>query len=110
MPNIAHISQGGNFYKRSARAFYVEEYPDDAAYFASLIVHESTHGYLFSRGFRYEGSVRERHERTCTKEQFAFIIRAIRAQNHISQSQREELVQQWKDWLNEQLASNWWHG
>ncbi len=110
MPIIAHVRQGGNFYKAAAHAFYVDECPDDIPYFASEIVHETTHAHLLHKGFRYDKEVRERHERICAKEQFAFIVKTIRAQTHATESQKEALSQQWSRWFDEHLASQWWHG
>ena len=40
-----------------------------AAYYASVIVHEATHGMLATRGFRYKGRKRLQHERICCAEQ-----------------------------------------
>ncbi len=109
MPILAHVRQGGDFYKHSARAFYVQSKPDDPAFFASMIVHEATHAYLINKGFRYEKSVREQHERICAREQLAFIVKAINVQEHVPTSQKEEVIRQWKTWFEEQLASGWWH-
>ena len=109
LPILAHVRQGGNFYKHSAKAFYVHKPPDDAAFFASEIVHETTHAYLIDRGFRYNKNARERHERLCTKEQLNFIIKTINSQEHMPHSQKDELIRQWRTWFEERLASGWWH-
>lgn len=109
LPIIAHVRQGSDFYKPSAHAFYVHDVPDDSAYFASAIVHEATHGYLFARKIPYAPELRERIERLCSKEQFAFIVRAIRVQAHVAKEKQDEVIQQWTDWFSEQLASGWWH-
>lgn len=110
MPVIAHVRQGFNFYKHAVRAFYVHEFPEDASYFASEIVHEATHAYLLSRGYRYSGRWRKRHEQICVRQQLAFITRVIRAQDHIPPAQQEDLLRQWQEWFQQQLASEWWHG
>ncbi len=108
LPVIALVKQGRNFYKHTARAFYVDECPDDVPYFASEIVHEATHAYLRHRGFRYTKSDRERHEHICTAEQLAFITRAIRSQSHVPEPQQQELIARWNRWFEEHLASKWW--
>ncbi len=109
VPIIAHVRQGGNFYKQSAKAFYVDEVPDDILYFASEIVHEATHAYLLRKGFRYYKEVRERHERICVKEQLSFIIKSIKAQSNVTELQKQIYMQQWKEWFQEHLTSEWWH-
>ena len=108
MPIIAHVRQGANFYKHAARAFYVNACPDDAADFASEVVHEATHAYLAHRGIRYTKKNRERHERLCTTEQLAFVTRAIQAQTHVPVPQQQALIAQWRHWFEEHLASKWW--
>jgi len=109
MPVIAHVRQGFNFYKHAVRAFYVHEPSEDVPYFASEIVHEATHAYLQSRGYRYDHRSRKHHEQICTRQQLAFIMRVIQSQDHISPAQQEDLIRQWKEWFQQQLASEWWH-
>jgi hypothetical protein len=49
-----------------------------AAYYAHLIVHEATHGWLCARGFRYTRSSRMQHERICVAEENRFLKRLDR--------------------------------
>ncbi len=105
IPIIAHVKQGGNFYKRPARAFYVHEYPEDIAYFASLIVHEATHGSLLHRHVRRDNN---RHERICIDEQLRFITRFIHAQPQLSITEKQEMTRRWQAWFRQELASDWW--
>ena len=42
---------------------------------AATLVHESTHGFLERRGFRYVGELRSRIERVCVKEEQRFVRR-----------------------------------
>ena len=43
-----------------------------AAIYASFLVHEATHGRIFSRGIPYDAKTRMRIERLCTREQNRF--------------------------------------
>jgi hypothetical protein len=43
-----------------------------AACYACFLVHEATHGYIFSRGILYDAGTRMRIERLCTREQNRF--------------------------------------
>ncbi len=102
---IAHVKQGGNFYNPHARAFYVHEYPDDIAYFASLMVHEATHGYLLHQRVRRD---KDRHERLCISEQLRFIAKCIRTQSHLTSTQQQAMIEEWRSWFDQELASDWW--
>lgn len=53
--------------------FSVEQTLDDKIYFASLIIHEATHGYLASKGFEYTKETRVQIERICVTEQNRFL-------------------------------------
>jgi hypothetical protein len=46
-----------------------------ASYYAKQIVHEGTHGFLCSRGFRYTRKARLQHERICHAEENRFLKR-----------------------------------
>ena len=53
--------------------FSVEQTLDDKIFFASVIIHEATHGYLASKGFEYTKERRVQIERICVTEQNRFL-------------------------------------
>ncbi len=53
----------------------IEQNLDDFVYFASLIIHETTHGYLASKGFEYTKERRVQIERICVAEENRFLAK-----------------------------------
>jgi len=57
---------------------FSDDFGDDlrhAAFFAALLVHESTHGFLLDRGFNYTKELRIQTERICVAEENRFLAR-----------------------------------
>lgn len=78
---IYHLPCSGGKYKRSLRlcvidlekhlAIVTEENSADAI-LATTLIHEATHGYLYSRGIKYSKSTHQRIEKICVKEENKF--------------------------------------
>ncbi|GGX66408.1 hypothetical protein [Saccharospirillum salsuginis] len=49
---------------------------DDVIYYASLVIHEATHGYIYRKGIKYSEENWERIERLCVAEQNRFLKKA----------------------------------
>ena len=81
---------------------------NEPAFFASEIVHEATHGYLKSKGFRYTKKTRERHEKLCLKEQQRFIKKAIYSQEQYTEDEKKKILKEWNEWFVEALNTRWW--
>jgi hypothetical protein len=52
-----------------------EKLPNWWAWYASILVHEATHGLIYARGIPYDEQYRERIERLCFKEENRFLKR-----------------------------------
>jgi hypothetical protein len=52
-----------------------DKVPNYAAWYASILVHEATHGRVHARGIPYDEPYRERIERLCYKEEDRFLKR-----------------------------------
>lgn len=50
-----------------------------AAYYAGVIIHEATHGFIEDRGFKYTPKYRKQIERICCAEQNRFLVRLRRS-------------------------------
>ena len=107
LPNIAYVKQGIDFYNYSAKAFYVDEFNPDPFGFASSIVHEMTHAYLMSKGFKYKIDP-SRHERICVQEQLRFARRIIHLRENLSDCQKKEWIEEWEKWSEECFKTKWW--
>jgi len=108
LPVIAHVEEGFNYFNRNANAFYVENYfPQDIGFYASAIVHEATHAYLFHKGLDYD-SDRERHEIICTNEQNRFLRNLIKANAELSADQKREWIAKNDAMFKGKIKSRWW--
>ena len=71
----------GGMYKRSIKACVMnfEDYSDDiklvSAFYAGIVVHEATHGYIETKGFEYSRGNRLQIERICCSENNRFYKR-----------------------------------
>lgn len=68
---------GGGSYGHELRGCFLdlEVLAMDPLRVAAVIVHESTHGYLFAKGFQYTPATRRREEQICVKESLGFLRR-----------------------------------
>lgn len=72
-------------YDFSIRTCFIEFYDEIpgltprglASLYATILIHESTHGLIESKGIEYEGDRRARIEHACTKEQNRFAARLV---------------------------------
>jgi hypothetical protein len=95
------INAGGQ-YRRASRCCLVDfgRYPFDTRpdwyllLYAGAIVHEATHGELYSKGFLYTPANREQLERICHAEQCRFLTRA---------------KPEWREYLVDQFDPSRWH-
>ena len=79
--HIAFDRGGGAEYIAQTRACNIEfrepdsdsDYPYWIAWYASVLVHEATHGVINSRGIPYSPEMRVRIERLCVTEQNRFL-------------------------------------
>jgi hypothetical protein len=68
----------GGFYRRRIKGCFInfDNYSEDkklvSAYFAGLIIHEATHGLLYTKGVGYEKDRRLQIERICNSEENRF--------------------------------------
>ncbi len=71
----------GGMYKRSVKAclMHFENYSEDSrlvsAFYAGIIVHESTHGFIYTKGYEYSEDNRLQIERICFSENNRFYKR-----------------------------------
>jgi len=109
LPIIAHVEQGYNYYNAKAKAFYVEDFfPSDVGFYAASIIHEATHAYLDSRKIPYTKEARQRHEILCTKEQYRFICNLIKINEDLSSEEKQNYINRYTRWFDEQIESKWW--
>ena len=95
------LTSGGQ-YMRAAKCCFVDfgrfrftSQPEWYLYlYAGLIVHEATHGELYSKGFSYTTANRERIERICHAEQARFLSR---------------VKPEWRDHLVNEFDPSRWH-
>jgi len=106
--SIAYVEMGSNCYMQMQRSFFVDTIPEDKDYFASSIIHEATHGYLFSKGFLYSKDMQEQHERICTKEQLYFLTKLIAKKENLSKEEQMKEVLRYKKYFEKSLQRQWW--
>lgn len=89
-------------YRRSTQACFVDfgryhftKHPDwYLCLYAGTIIHEATHGFLYSKGFLYTSASREQIERICHAERSRFLTRA---------------KPEWRDHFVNEFDPAWWH-
>ena len=62
----------------------------NAAYFAKVLVHESTHGVVASRGIRYAPELRLRIEKLCVTEENRFLNRLALTHPEIAENLHQD--------------------
>jgi hypothetical protein len=74
---IIVVDVGGASYLPEIRGCFLDAgiLARDPLRVAAEIIHESTHGYLFARGFRYTEATRRREELLCVAETLRFLRR-----------------------------------
>jgi hypothetical protein len=109
LSTIAYIQTGLNQYISHLSLFAVDSFPPgNHVYFASVIVHEATHGFLHSKGFGPSKATQEQHERICTKEQVRFLQRVVLQSDDYSVEKKKDCLAELDIWFREQMASRWW--
>jgi hypothetical protein len=111
LPRIAYAKQGSDCYRPEVEAFFVDTFPlDDICFFASILVHEATHGFIYKKGIPYDHT-RERQENICYQEQFKFIVRVIELETAMTFAEKEQRIKAWKEWFEiqkkEAHKGNW---
>jgi len=121
---IVHRPSVGAYFRVPRRCELDADFVKAAAIeeIASAIVHEATHGWLYTRGIDYQPTIRQRVERICTRQEMLFIKRVLNPA-----SPREKLLEDldWQlnlpeeawtddalrkrkvDWLVEEGAPRW---
>ena len=83
----------------------IEQHIDDLIYFASVIIHEATHGYLSSKGFESTKERRVQIERICVAEGNRFLAKV--AEKHPETSEKYIREFDPKDWQESWNSSKW---
>lgn len=109
LKSIAFVQMGSNCYIHRLRSYFVDDFPEDIEYYASSIIHESTHGFLRSKGFIYLPEKQEQHERICTKEQFRFLEKIILNKKELTEEQQRNEVINYKKHFEDALKKQWWN-
>jgi hypothetical protein len=109
LKNIVFLPTGNDSFEPSVFSYVVDTFDyDKPELLAACIVHEATHGMLYSKGLKYEADKR-RHETICIREEMRTVRRLVYQEYpDLTAEQWDEIDKVWENLVQKALRDEWW--